>query len=138
MLSSSVYAGHTPLSTAHDCLSLTPPTKSLLSELQTSAYHATTPCSYSALPLAAHFELHIEQGPRLESSGATIGIVTGAQAYRWLTIHVRGHSSHTGTTPLSARRDPLVAAAQMLLWAQRVAARKGGLAGSGIVEAAPG
>src|SRR5512140_2624958 len=34
-------------------------------------------------PLAAYFEAHIEQGPVLENSGNTVGIVTGALGQRW-------------------------------------------------------
>ena len=138
MLSSAVWAGLTPLSTAHSCTSLSPPAISVKDALTAIGYLGDTPCSHASIPIAAHFELHIEQGPILESTGAKIGIVTGAQAYRWFTVHIRGQSSHTGTTPLDARRDALVAAAKMILLSQRVAAKHSSLASTGVIEAFPG
>src|SRR3954468_2965308 len=65
-------------------------------------------------PADAYFELHIEQGPILEREGKQIGIVTGAQAQVWYDATVTGQDSHAGTTPPSARRDALVAAARVI------------------------
>ena len=65
-------------------------------------------------PADAYFELHIEQGPILEAEGKQIGIVTGAQAQVWYDAVVTGQDSHAGTTPPSARRDALVAAARVI------------------------
>ncbi|HWL83070.1 MAG TPA: Zn-dependent hydrolase [Roseomonas sp.] len=65
-------------------------------------------------PADAYFELHIEQGPILEREGKQIGIVTGAQAQVWYDAVVTGQDSHAGTTPPSARRDALVAAARVI------------------------
>ena len=62
----------------------------------------------------AYFELHIEQGPILEAEGKQIGIVTGAQAQVWYDAVIVGQDSHAGTTPPSARRDALVAAARII------------------------
>jgi N-carbamoyl-L-amino-acid hydrolase len=53
----------------------------------------------------AYVEAHIEQGPRLESEGQDIGIVTGIQGSRWFLVELRGKTDHAGTTPLSLRRD---------------------------------
>ena len=64
--------------------------------------------------LAAYFELHIEQGPILEREGKQIGVVTGAQAQVWYDAVIIGQDSHAGTTPPSARRDALVAAARVI------------------------
>ena len=58
-------------------------------------------------PVAAYVEAHIEQGPLLEQSGRTIGVVTGIQGLRWFNVEIFGESSHAGTTPVSARRDAL-------------------------------
>jgi hydantoinase/carbamoylase family amidase len=88
--------------------------------------------------MAAHFELHIEQGPILEAESRNIGIVRGAQAYRWFTVEVTGRESHTGTTPLFARSDALLAAAKMILHSHRTATRLGTLASTGIISAEPG
>lgn len=58
-------------------------------------------------PAAAYIEAHIEQGPLLENSGKTIGIVTGIQGLRWFNIEVFGKTDHAGTTPLALRQDAL-------------------------------
>jgi N-carbamoyl-L-amino-acid hydrolase len=71
-------------------------------------------------PADAYFELHIEQGPILEREGRQIGIVTGAQAQVWYDAVVTGQDAHAGTTPPSARRDALLAAARLI---ERVDAR---------------
>jgi N-carbamoyl-L-amino-acid hydrolase len=68
-----------------------------------------------ATEMAAFIELHVEQGPVLEVVGAEIGIVTGIVAQRRFMITVQGQASHAGTTPMSMRRDALVAAAQIVL-----------------------
>jgi N-carbamoyl-L-amino-acid hydrolase len=65
-------------------------------------------------PADAYFELHIEQGPILEREDRQIGVVTGAQAQVWYDATVTGQDSHAGTTPPSARRDALVAAARVI------------------------
>jgi len=76
----------------------------------------------------AHFELHIEQGPRLEAEQQKIGVVHGVQAYRWHTIMVRGRDCHTGTTDFENRSDAMLAAAKMILHSHRVATRRSCLA----------
>ena len=65
-------------------------------------------------PMAAYVEAHIEQGPVLESTGNTIGVVTGIQGLRWFQVEVRGEEAHAGTTPRSNRRDALAAAVAMV------------------------
>lgn len=56
-------------------------------------------------PLAAFFELHIEQGPILEDEGTAIGVVTHGQGLRWLQVTMTGTDSHTGSTPMPKRRN---------------------------------
>lgn len=72
------------------------------------------PHAAAAFPADAYFELHIEQGPILEREDRQIGIVTGAQAQVWYDAVITGQDSHAGTTPPSARRDALVAAARVI------------------------
>ncbi|KAL5613158.1 hypothetical protein FOVSG1_002221 [Fusarium oxysporum f. sp. vasinfectum] len=60
------------------------------SELKRIGYLGDTPASYKAMPIGAHFELHIEQGPILERAGKNIGVVQGVQAYKWFTIDITG------------------------------------------------
>ncbi len=75
--------------------------------------------------IAASLELHIEQGPILEASGETVGIVEGVVGIRWCRVTVRGHSAHAGPTPMAERRDALVAAARMVVAARDLARRRG-------------
>ncbi|MCX7309072.1 MAG: Zn-dependent hydrolase, partial [Afipia sp.] len=61
----------------------------------------------AGFPVAAYIELHIEQGPILESSHSTIGVVTGIQGTQWFEIEVSGAEAHAGTTPSRMRRDAM-------------------------------
>jgi N-carbamoyl-L-amino-acid hydrolase len=64
--------------------------------------------------VGAYFEAHIEQGPILEDSEKTVGIVTGAQGQRWYEVFVTGQEAHAGPTPMTLRKDALVASARMI------------------------
>ena len=64
--------------------------------------------------LRAAFELHIEQGPILESAGTTIGVVTGVQGARWYDVRIEGEATHAGPVPMRQRRDPVRGAARIL------------------------
>ncbi|KAI4718782.1 amidase [Aureobasidium sp. EXF-10727] len=138
MVSSGVWAGEIALKHAHDLKEVGSGTATMKSELQRIGYLGNTPCSHEAQPLAAHFELHIEQGPILEAEDRKIGIVQGVQAYKWFTIRVRGADCHTGTTSFSHRADALLAASKMIIYSHRAAARKGALASTGILTLKPG
>jgi N-carbamoyl-L-amino-acid hydrolase len=59
---------------------------------------------------AGYVEAHIEQGPRLESAGARIGVVTGIQGLHWFEIVIEGETAHAGTSPVGKRRDAFRAA----------------------------
>ena len=72
--------------------------------------------------LAAYFELHIEQGPYLYRSGTPIGVVTGITGRGVFELDINGMSNHAGTTPMSERRDALVAASRLVMQVQRMAA----------------
>lgn len=58
-----------------------------------------------ARKMHAFFELHIEQGPILETEGKDIGVVTHGQGLRWIQITVTGKESHTGSTPMPMRKN---------------------------------
>jgi len=53
----------------------------------------------------AFYELHIEQGPILESEGKDIGIVTHGQGLNWIQVTLTGRESHTGSTPMPMRKN---------------------------------
>ncbi|MCE2512347.1 MAG: Zn-dependent hydrolase [Acidimicrobiia bacterium] len=65
-------------------------------------------------PLRAYLELHIEQGPILEASGSSIGVVTGVQGIRWFGVTIDGFPAHAGTTPMDHRHDPARPLAEVL------------------------
>jgi N-carbamoyl-L-amino-acid hydrolase len=64
--------------------------------------------------LGHYLELHIEQGPILESNGTEVGVVTGVQGLRWYTIAIDGFPAHAGPTPMEGRRDPARPLAEIL------------------------
>lgn len=65
--------------------------------------------------IAAFVELHVEQGGVLENTGDEIGIVQGIVGQYRYAVTVTGRPNHAGSTPMHARKDALVAAAQMVL-----------------------
>jgi acetylornithine deacetylase/succinyl-diaminopimelate desuccinylase-like protein len=138
MCSSGVWAGAIPLKIAHNLLSITDPKATQKSELQRINYLGTIPCSHAHNPIAAHFELHIEQGPILETNGAKIGAVTGAQAYKWFTITVKGRDCHTGTTDFANRSDALLTASKLIVHSHNRASELGCLASTGVLSLKPG
>jgi N-carbamoyl-L-amino-acid hydrolase len=90
-------------------------------------------------PLAAHFEVHIEQGPILEAEDTVIGVVTGVQGMRWYEVTVTGTDSHAGSTPMTLRRDALLATARMIEAVNTIALAHAPLAVGtvGLIEARP-
>jgi hydantoinase/carbamoylase family amidase len=147
MIASGVWAECIPLSRAHDLKEVPTvaslPTaasspESMKSALEKINYLGSVPCSYKETPMAAHFELHIEQGPHLESANQRVGVVTAVQAYRWYRLNVIGRDTHTGTTAFQHRADALYAFARMMVRAREVASSHGCLASVGIIEAKPG
>jgi hydantoinase/carbamoylase family amidase len=138
MVSSGVWAGEIPLSRAHGLKEVGAGTATMKSELERISYLGATPSSHTSIPMAAHFELHIEQGPILEAENRKVGIVKGVQAYKWFTIEVHGRDTHTGTTPFERRSDALLAASKMILFSHRSATRNGARASTGILVLEPG
>jgi N-carbamoyl-L-amino-acid hydrolase len=65
--------------------------------------------------IAAFVELHVEQGGVLESTGAEIGVVKGIVGQYRFAVTVTGRPNHAGTTPMTMRKDALVAASQVVL-----------------------
>jgi len=85
----------------------------------------------------AFLELHVEQGPVLERAGAPLGIVTAILGQARGEVVFEGRADHAGTTPMNARADALVAAAEFVLRV-RDAARDGAVATVGRLEVEPG
>jgi N-carbamoyl-L-amino-acid hydrolase len=65
---------------------------------------------------AAYIEVHIEQGPVLETSGLPLGVVTGIRGnIRHMEVACRGTAAHSGATPRSLRHDAVVATADLIM-----------------------
>ncbi|HYB72791.1 MAG TPA: Zn-dependent hydrolase [Candidatus Sulfotelmatobacter sp.] len=88
----------------------------------------------------AYLELHIEQGPVLERLRLPIGIVETICGIRRWAVTMRGRADHAGTTPMDARKDALVAAADLVVRAHRLGleAAPHGRATVGVLRADPG
>lgn len=52
-----------------------------------------------------YLELHIEQGETLDSTGLSLGVVTGIVGIHQYRITLRGQRNHAGTTSMARRRD---------------------------------
>jgi N-carbamoyl-L-amino-acid hydrolase len=74
---------------------------------------------------AAYLELHIEQGPVLESLDLPLGVVLGTFGVERSRITWRGQAAHAGSTPMAERRDALAGAAKLALHIREIAAQVG-------------
>ncbi len=74
---------------------------------------------------AAYLELHIEQGPVLESLDLPLGVVLGTFGVERHQITFRGQAAHAGSTPMDRRRDALAGAAKLELEIREIAKRTG-------------
>jgi allantoate deiminase len=87
----------------------------------------------------AYAELHIEQGPVLESEGLPVGVVTAISGASRYQIEIEGEAGHAGTVPMNLRKDALTAAAECVLEIERICGRSRGLVGTvGKLETLPG
>jgi allantoate deiminase len=86
-----------------------------------------------------YIELHIEQGPVLDSLGLPLGIVEAIFGQSRLDVAFSGAAAHAGTTPMRARRDALAGAAEWVVAVEQVAASIPGLVATvGRLAVAPG
>jgi N-carbamoyl-L-amino-acid hydrolase len=88
----------------------------------------------------AYLELHIEQGPVLESMEIPLGVVLGTFGVERSRVTWRGQAAHSGSTPMDQRRDALVGAAKLALEIRPIAREAGGgaVCTSGGVVCKPG
>ena len=80
----------------------------------------------------AYLELHIEQGPVLESMGKATAVVLGTFGVERHMLRFTGQAAHSGSTPIPMRRDAFLAAAETAL-ACREVARRHSTPGAGVV-----
>ena len=135
MLGSYVWAGGMSVAAAH--AEVDPDGIAVGAELARIGYEGQERPGF--LPAHAYLEMHIEQGPVLESEGGGLGAVTGIQAICWLELTLKGRPSHAGTTPMAYRKDPGLAAARINIFANELTKTiPGQLANSGVIRVQPG
>jgi N-carbamoyl-L-amino-acid hydrolase len=84
-------------------------------------------------------ELHIEQGRGLIDLSAPVGVASGVLGHGRWRLRFTGQGNHAGTTLMSDRRDPMVAAGATIAQIPGLArARAGARATVGRVEVTPG
>ena len=90
--------------------------------------------------IAAFLELHIEQGGNLDTEKLDIGVVEGIVAIEWWEFSFKGKANHAGTTPMHARKDPMLPAARFTLAVNEVITRDEGrqVGTVGKIQAFPG
>jgi N-carbamoyl-L-amino-acid hydrolase len=91
----------------------------------------------------AYLELHIEQGPVLESLNRPTGVVLGTFGVERHVLRFVGQAAHSGSTPIAMRRDAFLAAAQTALECREIARRRsrpgaGVVCTCGVVKVEPG
>ena len=97
--------------------------------------------AYRSDEAAGYVEVHIEQGPVLESRSEPLGIVTGIVGQVRLRVTVTGEAGHAGTVPMKLRHDAYAGAAEMALALEKIANEhpEDGMVGTvGRIEAVPG
>jgi N-carbamoyl-L-amino-acid hydrolase len=122
MLGSLVYVGGMPLEDALDITGIDG--TNVGAELDRIGYRGAAPCP--ATPPHAFVELHIEQGPVLETEGFVIGAVEGVQGISWTELTITGQSNHAGTTPMHLRHDAGYVAAAVTTFVRDLVLESGG------------
>ena len=88
--------------------------------------------------VAAYLELHIEQGPVLESENLAVGAVLGTVGVERHRATFEGQAAHAGSTPIRHRRDSFLAAARLALELREIALRHEGVCTVGRADCTPG
>ncbi|GER33153.1 allantoate amidohydrolase [Striga asiatica] len=70
---------------------------------------------YNSESVWGYIELHIEQGPVLETAGLPLGLVKGIAGQTRLKVTVKGSQGHAGTVPMKMRQDPMAASAELIV-----------------------
>ncbi|KIW73683.1 hypothetical protein PV04_01781 [Phialophora macrospora] len=115
---SSVWSGETALDAALRVPDVSQPSITFGNELKRIGYNGTAEASYRARPLSAHFELHVEQGRRLEQAGKEVGVVYASRGMRYYQVALRGALGHVSMR--IDRKDALVGAASIILEIERI------------------
>ncbi len=95
-------------------------------------------CQMRLADVKAYLEVHIEQGPVLESKGLGIATVTGTVGIEREYLQFSGQAAHAGTMPMPMRRDSFRAAGRFALELAEIATRHDGVATVGFAQCWPG
>lgn len=95
------------------------------------------------IPAKAYLEMHIEQGPVLEATNSSAGVVLGTFGLERNMLRFVGQAAHSGSTPIAMRRDAFLAAASFALECREIAKRHsrpgaGVVCTTGVVKVEPG
>lgn len=94
--------------------------------------------AYQPAQVLGYTEVHLEQGPVLDSLSLPVGVVTGIQGQSRLKLRYTGHADHAGTVPMEHRRDALLAASRLVVAAADYARSIDGLRATvGYIKAEP-
>ena len=88
--------------------------------------------------VAAHLELHVEQGPVLLDLDLPLGTVLGTFGVERHAMTFHGQAAHSGSTPMDRRKDAFLAAAKMSPEIYKITDRHGGVCTIGSVTTKPG
>lgn len=138
MLTSRLFSGHIaalpPTLTDQNGITLEEAFTETGLQFSTAAESARTPEE-----LLGYLEVHIEQGPVLQSKNLPTGIVQGIAAQRRYEILLTGQAGHAGTVPMALRKDALTCAAAMIIHIEEQAQRctNGSVATTGMITATP-
>lgn len=135
MMGSLAYVGGMTAESIHDTIGIDGARYG--EELERIGYLGSLPCP--GFTPHSYVELHIEQGPVLESEACDIGVVTGVQGISWQQLEIVGQSAHAGTTPMAMRRDPGFVAAAIAVFVRELVVDMGGtqVGTVGVLELTP-
>lgn len=81
-------------------------------------------CQITKDEISYMIEFHVEQGAVLDSEGLSIGIVENIAGMDTLKVSFKGVSNHAGSTPMGLRKDPMLGAAELILFVNDLASNK--------------
>jgi len=121
MLGSGVFAGKFDLEFAYSLEDKEG--KTFGEELERIGYRGEEPCE--PRDLHCYLELHVEQGPKLEDAGLSVGVVEGVYGFVWFDAAFEGSADHAGPTPMHLRHDAMVATSDVVEAVRRIAGMGG-------------
>jgi len=77
--------------------------------------------AYNFSEVAGFAEVHIEQGPVLETEKLALGAVTGLVGQSRIKLYFRGLAGHAGTTPMPGRLDAFAALSELSVFVEKYA-----------------